>query len=184
MVLISPLLYSKAILKGEAKPHRTTWFVFLLITTLTTASLLASGDTVAVWLAGATTLQSALVFILSIKYGMGGWSKIDIACLLIALLGIYLWKTTANPALALYTSIFADFVGLVPTLIKIYFHPDTEIFALYSLDALAGGLSLLALNSWMPKDYAYPVYIMTINLLTCLLLVISRGGVRFSGKKH
>ena len=57
LALISPIVYSVAILKGEAKPHRTTRFVLLLITSLTTASLFVQGNRVAIYLAGVYTLQ-------------------------------------------------------------------------------------------------------------------------------
>lgn len=48
LALISPLIYAKAILQGDAKHHRTTRFILLLITTLTTASLFAQHNTVAI----------------------------------------------------------------------------------------------------------------------------------------
>lgn len=171
LALISPVIYARAILKGEAKPHRTTRFVLLLITALSTASLFAAGDRVAVWLAGVSTLQAILIFGLSIKYGMGGWAKIDLACLFVALFGIYLWKTTSNPVLALYSAIAADFTGMIPALIKTYHFPKTEIWAFYLLDVFAGGFSLLALNNWNLQDYSYPFYIMVINLVMVLLII-------------
>ena len=68
LALISPLIYAKAILRGEAKPHRTTRLVLLIITTLSTASLYFSDDRVAVYLAGVSMIQSIIVFILSLKY--------------------------------------------------------------------------------------------------------------------
>jgi len=75
LALISPVIYAKAILRGDAKPHRTTRIVILLITVLATASLFAQHNTVAIWLAGVSTLQAIVIFALSIKRGMGGWAK-------------------------------------------------------------------------------------------------------------
>lgn len=115
LALISPIIYSKAILKGEAKPHRTTRLVLLIITSLTTASLFAQHDRVAIWLAGVSTLQSILIFILSIKHGMGGWAKTDIICLIVAVIGIMLWKVTQNPVIALYFCHRRGFCGHDPS---------------------------------------------------------------------
>lgn len=171
LATISPIVYCIAILKGEAKPHRTTRFVFLIISSLTTASLLAQGNKVAVWLAGAAVLQSIAIFILSIKRGMGGWSKIDIICLFSALLGIALWKVTKNPIIALYFAISADFIGMIPTLIKTYRFPKTEVWTFYLMDVCAAGFSLLALSKWTIGEYSYPVYIMLINSLMVLLVI-------------
>lgn len=169
LAFISPLLYTKAILKGEAKPHRTTRLVLLIITSLATFSLFAQNDTVAIWLAGVSTLQSILIFSLSIKYGMGGWSKMDLFCLLIALSGIILWQTTKDPSLALYTSILADFVGMVPALIKTFRFPETEIWTFYALDVFAGFFSLLAVKSLTLQQFSYPLYIIIINLFMVIL---------------
>ncbi|MEL7666508.1 MAG: hypothetical protein AAGU06_03745 [Candidatus Shapirobacteria bacterium] len=172
LALISPIVYSVAILKGEAKPHRTTRFVLLLITSLTTASLFVQGNRVAIYLAGVSTLQSIIVFILSIKRGMGGWSKSDIICLVFALIGIIFWQITKNPAIALYFAIGADFIGMIPAIIKTYHFPETEIWSFFALDVFAAIFSLLALKTWTSEEFSYPIYIMLINLVMVLLILI------------
>src|SRR5665811_1165536 len=135
--LISSFVYFIAILKGEARPHRTTRLVFLLISTLITLALFAQGNRVAVWLSAVSTFQSVVIFLLSIKYGMGGRSKTDIFCLLIAFIGIASWQLTKDPLIALYFAIAADFTGIVPTLIKTYHFPHTEVWIFYFLDVCA-----------------------------------------------
>lgn len=173
--LISPFTYVRAIVCGEARPHRTTRFVLLLITVLTTLALFAAHDRVAIWLAAISTLQSCIVFVLSLKYGMGGWSRSDIACLLIALSGIILWQVTNDPLLGLYAAILADFTGMIPTLAKTYHEPQTEVATFFALDVIAALFSLLALSAWNIQDFAYPLYIMCINL--CVVMLVLRGRV-------
>ncbi len=174
LALISPVIYARSILRGETKPHRTTRFVLLLITALSTASLLASHNTVAVWLAGVSTLQAILIFYLSIKHGMGGWSRSDIVCLLIALAGIVAWQTTKNPLFGLYFSILADFVGMIPALMKTYRLPHTENILFYILDSVAGLLSLFAVNRFVLQQIMYPVYILFINGIMAFIIVRRR----------
>ena len=99
------------------------------------------------------------------KHGVGGWSKIDIACLVISLIGIVLWQMTNNPTLGLAAAILADFTGTVPTILKTWKRPETEIREYYGMDTLAGILSLFALTSFAPKDIAYPAYIFIINFV-------------------
>jgi hypothetical protein len=171
LAFISPLIYAKAILKGRAKPHRTTRFVLLIITSLATASLFAQHNTVAIWLAGVSTLQAILLFVLSIRHGMGGWAKMDFLCLIIALAGIVLWQTTKEPSLALYASIAADFTGMVPAIIKTYKFPHTEIWSFFLLDVFAAIFSLLALKAWTVQEFSYPLYIMIINSIMVLLVI-------------
>lgn len=150
--LISPIIYVKAIVKGAAKPHRTTRLVLLIITVLTTASLFAQHNTVAIWLAGVSTLQSIVIFTLSIKRGMGGFTKSDGICLIIALIGIILWQVTKNPIVALYCALLADFTGMIPTVVKAYKFPHTEIYQFFLLDVFAGIFSLLAIQRWTFVD--------------------------------
>ncbi len=169
LALISPFVYAKAIFNKEAKPHRTTRLILLIISSLATLSLFAQKDTVAIWLAGVSTLQSIFIFILSIKYGMGGWSKTDLLCLIIAFSGIILWQTTKNPSIALYASIIADFTGMIPTLIKTFRFPETEVWTFYTLDVCAALLSLLAVKSFAVQQFSYPLYIVIINLLMVIL---------------
>ena len=171
LALISPLIYARAIFKGKAKPHRTTRLVLLLITSLATASLLAQHNTVAIWLAGVSTLQSIFIFILSIKRGMGGWAKIDVFCLIIALSGIVLWQTTKEPSLALYASIAADFTGMIPALIKTYRYPQTEIWAFYLLDVFAALFNIFAIKIWTVQQFSYPLYLVIINFAMVILVI-------------
>lgn len=171
IALASPIVYAKAIFRGEAKPHRTTRLILLLITSLATASLFAQHNTVAIWLAGVSTLQSILIFILSIKHGMGGWEKKDLLCLFIAVVGIVLWQTTKNPVIALYASIAADFTGMIPALIKTFHLPKTEVWTFYALDTVAAIFSLMAVKNFTIQEFSYPVYILLINFVMVLLIV-------------
>ncbi|MFH0773671.1 MAG: hypothetical protein V1922_05165 [bacterium] len=175
LALISPLVYAKAILKGEARPHRTTRLILLIITSLATISLFVQHDTVAIWLAGVLTVQSILIFFLSIKYGMGGWSRTDVLCFVIALFGIMLWQTTKDPSLALYASILADFTGMIPALIKTFHFPETEVWTFYALDVCAAIFSLFAVRSFTIQQFSYPLYIILVNLLMVLFVLRRKG---------
>lgn len=169
--LISSVIYAKAILKNKAKPHRTTRFVIFLISTLAAISLFAQHDMVAIWLAGVSALQGFIFLILSVKFGMGGWSKTDLICLAIALSGIFLWQTTKEPILALYASIAADCIGMIPALIKTYRLPKTEIWTFYLLDVIAAFFNLLAISVWTIQAYSYPLYLVFINLIMVVLVI-------------
>lgn len=168
---IANIVYAIAILKGEAKPHRTTRFVVLLIEGLTLATLYAQGNTTAIWLSGIYVLCSLLIFALSIKHGMGGWEKSDLLCLGIAMLGIVFWKLTDNPLLGLFFSIAADFSGCVPALIKTYKYPKTEVWTFYGIGLVAIVFNMLAIEHWTIGEYIYPVYIALINIIMIFFIL-------------
>lgn len=170
LVFSSYLIYEWAMVKGKAKPHRTTRFVLFLITTLGFLSLYAQGDRVVVWFLGICSIQSLVMLIMSLKYGMGGWAKIDIMCLIIALSGIVLWKVTDNPALGLYAAVTADLFGMVPALIKTYKLPDTEFWLSYVFDLSSITLTGLAIRNGGFNDYLYPVYLLLVNGIMMILI--------------
>ncbi len=170
LVFLSYLIYEWSIVVGKTKPHRTTRLVILIIASLGAASLFVAQDRVAFWLLLICSIQSAVVFLMSLKWGMGGWAKTDIACLLIALIGVATWKLTDNPALGLYASVLADFIGMVPALIKTYRLPHTEYWLSYVFDVSAAGFTLLAITDWGLVAFAYPLYIVLINLAMLVLI--------------
>lgn len=167
--LFSPIPYIRSIVAGHTKPHRTTRLVYLLIGLLTTISLFTAGDRIALWISAVSLLQAIVLFFLGLRFGVGGWSKTDISCLLLALLGILAWQTTKNPLLGLYFGIAADFMGTIPTLIKTWHVPTSEEPLFYVLDSLAGLLNMLALTSWTIGDFSYPLYLFLVNALVALL---------------
>lgn len=171
--LYSPYIYIKSILRGKTKPHRTTRIVILVISLLTTASLIAQHDRVALWLSLVSTLQAIAISALTFKYGIGGSSKIDLLCLLLSGIGILWWQTTNDPAYGLYFAISADFIGMVPTLTKTYRFPETENWAFYGIDAVASACNILALKNWELASFAYPLYLLVINALVAKLAVRS-----------
>lgn len=163
LVLTSPIVYIKSILQGKAKPHRTTRFVLLVITVLSTVSLLASSSQVALWLAFASAVQAVAVFALSIKRGMGGWSRLDVTCLTIAMIGVLIWQLTSQPLIGLYASVVADFVGMVPAIVKTYRMPHTEDWRFFAMDTVASVLTIIAAGSFSYKETIYPAYLILIN---------------------
>ncbi len=167
--LYSPVPYIRSILRGETKPHRTTRLVYLAIGLLTTLSLLAAGDRVAIWISAVSLLQAIILFFLGLTYGVGGWSKTDLLCLTLACVGIFAWQTTKDPLLGLYFGILADLAGTIPTIIKTWHDPTTEEPQFYILDGAAGAFNVFALTRWAPGDFTYPLYLFLINALVAYL---------------
>lgn len=171
LILIAYIIYGWSIIVGRTRPHRTTRFVLLLITALALASLFEQGSGVAFWLIGACALGCFVIFLFSLWYGMGGWAKVDILCLLVAVLGIVLWQVTGNPVVALFFAIAADFSGMIPAFIKTYRLPHTEYWMSYVFDVLAGIFTLLAITNWTAGEYSYPLYIVLINIVMLGLIL-------------
>ena len=170
ITLANYILFCISIVKGRIKPHRTTRFVFVVIALILTFSLYAQHNTTAIYLTGAFAIGCIISFIFSIKYGIGGWSKTDIICLILALFGIYLWTSTNNPTLALYASLVADFVGTIPTFIKTYHFPNTEYWLTYFIDIIAGSLNILANKTFNFNALIFPAYMIIVSATIILII--------------
>ncbi len=168
---IGPVIYAISILKGKSKPHRTTRLVLFLIGALGVFSFFLTKDYANLWLFSFLSLGNLILFVLSFKYGMGGWSRSDIICLLIALVGIVVWQTTKNPLMALYASVLADATGMIPALIKTYKYPKTEIWLFYFCDLLASILIIIAHKDISFNQFLYPLYLIIVNVMMIVFIL-------------
>src|SRR5688572_28706718 len=110
LALISLVPYIVDIFRGNTKPERTTWAIWSVVSTILFFSYYASGARETIWVGLMWMLGTVIVFLLSIKYGVGGTSKLDIACLIGALFGLLLWFITKDPTKALYINLAMDFL--------------------------------------------------------------------------
>lgn len=171
---ITPIIGIRSILKGEYKPQRITRLLLFIVTAIFVTTLFFQGDRIGLFLAIPSFVGSTAIFILSLKYGVGGRSRMDIIILIGALLSLVVWKVTDNPTLGLYASILTDFIGFSPTLVKAFKEPYTESYLFYGCDVIASFFNLLALKSYLAMDLAFPFYIFLINFSVTLLILFRR----------
>jgi hypothetical protein len=172
---VSTVIYVRSILQRRTKPHRTTYGLFVLITGLTCASLLAGHDTSGVWLAAAAFAQVAVIFTFSLRFGMGGKDTFDILCLCLCVGGIALWLITGESLIGLLAAIVVDFLALLPALRKMWRHPHTETWVFYAIDICAS-VSILAAGPYGWRSFLYPLYLALANL-ACALIIFWRQGI-------
>lgn len=153
-------------------PNRATWFIWALLGVIAAISYWQSGATDTLWFSVAYALGFILVALLSIKYGEGGFTALDIFCLLGAIVSIGLWWQFDSPAIALYTILAIDFFGAVPTVVKAWRSPAGENRLAWSMTVIACVLNALAIN-WGSATFAiaiYPLYMLVANAVITALL--------------
>ncbi len=172
--LFNVVPYVRAIRRGETKPSRPTYAIWSVVNIVAVSSYIASGATVTAWAGLAFVCTSLTVFIFSIRYGMGGASRVDIICLALAAIAIILWVTTGDPVIALYTSILAALLGYVPTLIKLHNHPGTENITSWRLSSTAMILTVLIIPTWTLPIFLSPICYLVGDLSVLTLIVIQK----------
>lgn len=175
---ISPLIGIGSVLWGTFRPQRMTRFLIFLLSLLFVGTLLAQHDTNGIYIALAQLLGSIVIFVLSLKKGMGGWETTDKVVLGMTFLSLLVWKMTTNALLGLLLSLVTDFIGFVPTIIKTWKWPETEEWKFYLSDVLSSTFSLLSLSSYTLGKTAFPLYIFFINTFGVVLILGRRWILR------
>ncbi len=168
----------KTIIKGSFRPQRTTWFLMSLISVLFVTSLLAQGDRNAIWLALAIFVGNFLIFLLSIKKGMGGKSKLDMVIFLMVITSLAIWYITKNPLLALIMSIITDFIAFLPTMVKSWILPWTEEWVFYIFGIISSLLNILSLSIFNFEKSIFLIYFLLSNLALVLIIVLRRKYIK------
>ena len=166
------------IFKGKARPNPISWFCWGLAPLIAAVAQIMSGVGSVAVVTLALGIGPMTVFIVSLfkSRDRTHFTTSNIACGILALVGIVLWYISTNPLMAISFSIFADFAGAIPTVRKCYSDPSSEPFVPYMLSIIAMALTFLTIKHWTYANFAYPVYITMINtiILSSRQLGISR----------
>jgi hypothetical protein len=155
--------YIRDTLKGKTKPERATWFVFSVLGIIAFISQAKLGATWSLVFAGLDTLASLIVFVLSVRYGVGGWTFLDRVALAIAAVGVLTALLVREPVIALLGDILADISGTALTVYKTFRAPDTETTISWLITGTAALTGVLAVGSFNVALLLYPVYLMAAN---------------------
>lgn len=162
--------YVLSIFRGETKPNRASWFIWLVVNLSLVFSYHSAGASTTIWLNIAYVVTTSLIFILSLKYGVGGYTPLDITCLIGAVIGLGLWWATNNPVTALYMNVFVDALGFIPTIKKAYLLPESENKLSWNISTLSNAVNVAALNNWQFKIILFPVYNFIFNAAVAVLI--------------
>lgn len=150
--------YIVAIVKGETRPNRATWWIWTTNGLILGASYYASGAENTAWVPVSYIVGPLVTAVLALRYGEGGWTPFDRSCLLGAALGLLFWWMFNSSIVALVTTLLVDFAGALPTIRKAYHAPETEDRVAWGLFIFGNTVNLLAVEAWSFGIAVYPVY--------------------------
>jgi hypothetical protein len=156
--------YVRDIIHHKAQPERASWLIWLALSLIAFTSQLAEGATSSLWLTVFDTIGMLIVFSLSLKFGVGGFTRRDIIALLIAATGLMLWYVTRHAVYALFIAMAIDAIGTSLTVVKTYADPTSETYTMWIMVAVAGVLSMISVGKFDLVLLAYPFYILLANL--------------------
>jgi hypothetical protein len=183
LALLQIIPYIVSILRGNTKPERATYLIWFIIDAMTISSYIAVGARTTIWAGVAFTISKVIILGLSIKRGMGGFSKFDITCLFLALVGIIIWVSTKNALLTLYFGTLVILIGYLPTIKKAYFLPRTENKLSWLMCTFASILNLFALTTLMPSISLLPISGAAADIVVVYLLLFPASRAKIVKRK-
>jgi hypothetical protein len=115
-------------------------------------------------------LGAWIVAILAFKFGTTAWSKLDLACIVIAVIGVLGWQTTNDPVFAIVASSIAVLAGAVPTIVSAWKDPSKEDRVAWTIFWLSCVCAMLAIPQWTPEDAVQPSVFFTIETAMVAIL--------------
>lgn len=159
--LIGAGSYVVAVLKGKAKPNRVTWALWALAPLIGFAAQIDKGVGLQSLLTFSVGFGPLMVFTASFFNKKSYWKlkKMDYVFGALALIGIILWQVTGEGLYAIAFAILADLFAGVPTLVKSFYHPETESSTVFGLAIINSGITLLTVDAWKFEEYGFALYI-------------------------
>ena len=169
--------YILAVIRGTARPRLVSWGVWAVLAGVMTVSAFIEGAMASAVMTAITFIACATVTILGWQRRTGGINRVDMVCLVGAVLGITSLAIFKSPLIALTVSVAVDIVAFIPTLVHAWTSPYEESLTCFALSALGGTLAVLAVLAGEISVVAllYPVYSMVFNGLAALLIVSGRS---------
>ena len=174
---ISYVPYIISIVRKKTIPARATWIIWSALSFIILASYYYSGARSTIFLPLAYTIGSTLTMILSIFYGVGGWSKLEQACLATVAISLVTWWYFDSPFVALLMNMLVDSTGSLPTIKKVYQYPSSEDKTAWTLFFVGSVFNVLAISRWTWNIALYPVVLLILIATIFFLIFLKKEKV-------
>ncbi len=175
--IVGSAVYAYKTFKGETKPNRVTWLLWIIIPMIAFFAELQEGVGLQSLMTFMIGFGPLLVFIASFLNKQSYWqmSKLDWACGILSIVALVAWKVSGHGDVAIAFSLLADGLAGLPTLIKSWKDPQSEHYAPYLAGAISAGITLLTITNWTFANYAFPVYILCTGVGVASIIYFSWG---------
>ena len=178
------LIYLIQVLKGRVRPNRVSFFLWAINPLIIYFAQITQGVS---WQSSLLVLAQAvspfLVLLASFFNKKSEWklTKRDLSLGFLSIIGLLLWYVTKVGDIAIFFSIFADCLAALPTIIKSYQYPDTEIAWPWLAGSIGVIFTLLTFDRMTFTNSAFIIYFFITNF-TIFFLVQFRIGKRIKLK--
>lgn len=167
MRILGGLAYVRATLSKQASPHAVSWLLWAITPLVTFVAEVTVGVGLIAIVTLAMGVSPILVVLAALKTDrrLFRLDSFDAVCIGIALIGLLIWAITRQPITAIILAIAADTISCLPTIRKTYRRPDSEYPPTFLLSASSMALALLASREITFAGFAFPTYVLIMNLI-------------------
>jgi len=171
------IVYLVATLRGEARPNRVSLFLWSVVPLIAFAAQVRQGVGLAAIMTLATGVLPFLVFLATFVNRRAVWNLtvFDVSCGVLSVVGLILWQVTQVGNLAIGLSIVADAFAAIPTVVKAFRYPNTEVPWPWLATCAGVLLTILTLERFTFANAAFIIYIFVLNLLIYVLVRFQLG---------
>jgi len=164
-------------IKGKVRPNRVSFLLWAIAPMIAFAAQIMQGVRLESLMTFSTGFLPLLTFIASYTNSQAEWklTKFDFACGFLSVFGLILWLITKVGNLAIFFSIVADGLAALPTIIKAYKYPETEIAWPWLATCIGVSLTLLTLKEWTFTNSGFIIYIFFVDLIIFIFVQFKLG---------
>jgi hypothetical protein len=174
---IGSLAYLIDTVKGKVKPNRVSFLLWSIAPLIAFAAQIKQGVGLEALMTFSTGFLPLTTFIASFVNKKAEWkvTRFDLVCGFLSIVGLILWLITKVGNIAIFFSIVADGLAAVPTIVKSYKYPDTELAWPWIATVLGVVLTLLTLKELTFANSGFIVYILILDALIFSLIQFRIG---------
>lgn len=177
---IGSLAYLIDTVKGKVKPNRVSFLLWSIVPFIAFAAQVKQGVGLESLMTFSTGFLPLTTFIASFVNKKAEWkvTRYDLICGFLSVVGLILWMITKVGNIAILFSIVADGFAAIPTIVKAYKYPDTELAWPWIATSFGVVLTLLTIKGLTFANSGFIIYIFLVDTLI-FSLVQFRVGERF-----
>src|SRR5665647_522907 len=170
--LLAAFVYIRSMFVGGTKPNRVSWLMWGIAPLIATAAALSNGVGWAVLPVFMAGFSPFLIFTASFFAKKAYWrlSSFDYVCGALSAVALIMWWLTKDPNIAIVFAISSDALASIPTLTKAWTNPETESVWPFIIGVFGAASSLAVATLWTFLEYAFPIYLIVVNILVLLAL--------------
>lgn len=174
LTLASIVPYLVGIVKKKIRPRIISWFVWTILPTISLIAAIGQGKYATAVLLFCSAMTTLSVVILGWKHGNRKITKLDVICLTGALIGVVFWVLSGLPAITVLFTLVISLLGGIPTIVHAWHKPYEEAWVTFVMASVGALFILLTINDWNVVGFAYPLYLVVINIIFSSVVIIRR----------